>query len=206
MLICKTCGKICKSGAGLKSHINWKHNGLSEEERKKILKKQTGQFKKGNKPKFTPETRRKISETMKKRIAESKEWQKSLKKRGEKSQFKKGYDKRRFAKRNWTPEALKKISDATKQLSNRRRGKEHHAWKGGITPEHNKIRNSVEYRNWRDLVYKRDHWTCQNCGIHCNPRDIVAHHIKSFADYIELRFDINNGITYCRKCHNLYPN
>jgi hypothetical protein len=71
-------------------------------------------------------------------------------------------------------------------------------WKGGVTPERERIRHSIEYRLWRESVFARDHWNCQNCGYH---GDMHAHHIKSFADYPELRFAIDNGITLCIPCH-----
>jgi hypothetical protein len=83
---------------------------------------------------------------------------------------------------------------------NRPDGQYHWNWKGGITPENHAIRNSFQYCVWRSDVFKRDNFTCIKCGqvggiLH-------AHHIKHFAEFIDLRFDINNGMTLCKKCHN----
>lgn len=77
-------------------------------------------------------------------------------------------------------------------------------WKGGITPEHLKVRWSVEMKNFRDEIFKRDNYTCKFCGRHRKVGDRVvlnAHHIKSFAVHKELRFDKDNVITLCRECH-----
>jgi len=82
------------------------------------------------------------------------------------------------------------------------RGKEHHNWKGGITPLNQKIRNqSIEYKKWRDVVYKKNYWTCFLCGKKCKKKDIIAHHLLSFSDYSQYRFEQNNGIVLCRSCH-----
>lgn len=71
----------------------------------------------------------------------------------------------------------------------------------GITPINEKIRKSLKYEVWRKLVFKRDKYTCQECGFIGGY--LNAHHIKSFSKYPELRLDINNGTTLCTKCHKL---
>ncbi len=71
--------------------------------------------------------------------------------------------------------------------------KENKEWKN------NEIRSSYQYKQWRRDVYIRDEYTCQKCGHRFIK--IVAHHIKGFADYPDLRFDLDNGRTLCRNCH-----
>lgn len=80
-------------------------------------------------------------------------------------------------------------------------GENSHSWKGGITPEVMLIRCSAEYREWRNQVFERDNYTCQCCGDNTG-HNLQAHHIENFADNVELRFDINNGITFCNRCHD----
>lgn len=55
-----------------------------------------------------------------------------------------------------------------------------------------------KYRSWRANVLKRDNYTCTKCDKTSN---LEVHHIKRFADYKELRYDMNNGITLCEGCH-----
>lgn len=65
-------------------------------------------------------------------------------------------------------------------------------------PGADKKRNSYKYRQWRDAVYTRDSYTCQQCGA---IGAIQAHHIKPWKDHPELRYDVANGVTLCQTCH-----
>lgn len=78
-------------------------------------------------------------------------------------------------------------------------GEKSHLWKGGITPLNRAIRTSLEYREWRAAVFKRDNHTCQECGV--NGVTLNADHIKPFAYFPELRFELSNGRTLCVDCH-----
>ena len=99
-------------------------------------------------------------------------------------------------------EQRKKISEAHKK---RVRNGTHHLWKGGVSKINDRIRQSVEYKLWRESVFKRDDYRCIWCGIRSAKGlgriTIEADHIKPFSLYPELRFAIDNGRTLCAPCH-----
>lgn len=66
------------------------------------------------------------------------------------------------------------------------------------------IRNSKEYREWRNAVLERDDGKCVLCGRRKKPSKGIrmeVDHIKPFLLFPELAFDINNGRTLCSTCH-----
>ena len=79
----------------------------------------------------------------------------------------------------------------------RQQGKNHWNWKGGISP---RVLTTIEYKQWRTTVFERDGYKCVICGYD-KGRILQADHIKSWHDYPELRFDVNNGRTLCKFCH-----
>lgn len=75
----------------------------------------------------------------------------------------------------------------------------HPRWLGGKSRENQIGRGSQEYYNWRLSVWKRDFFTCKKCDK--KGKDLNAHHINNWADFTELRFSIDNGVTLCKTCH-----
>lgn len=57
-----------------------------------------------------------------------------------------------------------------------------------------------DHREWREEIFKRDDYTCQMCGT--RGTYLEADHIKPWAYYPSLRFDLSNGRTLCKKCHD----
>jgi len=116
--------------------------------------------------------------------------------------FQKGHPTHVGVERGWfkkgvIPETCFKLNDP------RITGKANSNWKGGVTPENQKIRNSIEYRLWRESVFARDGFTCVDCGKRGGV--LNADHIKPFALFPELRFAIDNGQTLCVPCHKKTP-
>ena len=66
------------------------------------------------------------------------------------------------------------------------------------------LRRSPKFKEWRLAVFEKDNYTCQKCGANKqNNKWIILHphHIKSFANFPELRFVVGNGQTLCEACH-----
>jgi len=60
-------------------------------------------------------------------------------------------------------------------------------------------RISYKYRKWRESVLERDNYECKKCGY--SGKTMNVHHIKHFAEYEEYRYDMDNAITLCERCH-----
>ena len=63
------------------------------------------------------------------------------------------------------------------------------------------ITDSAEYKEWRKKVYIRDNFKCKMPGCISNSKQIAAHHIYPKKQFPEKQFDVSNGITLCKKCH-----
>jgi len=86
-------------------------------------------------------------------------------------------------------------------LDNRKilKGSDHPNWKGGISNKREGHMQTKVYKTWRRTIYERDNYTCQKCkqiGY-----KLRAHHIESYAEHGNKRCDVDNGITFCHKCH-----
>lgn len=102
-------------------------------------------------------------------------------------------------------------------------GENNSQWRGGISPVRKRLYFSLQYQEWRQLVFERDDHTCVFCG-HRNAtgkrNEINADHIIPMSLILEkLKFeqgssdlynkaikyqelwDINNGRTLCIDCH-----
>jgi hypothetical protein len=71
-------------------------------------------------------------------------------------------------------------------------------WRGPREKRRGIGRTSVRAYEWAFKVKERDKGTCQKCGSSNDPN---AHHIKPWKEDKSLRFEISNGITYCKSCH-----
>jgi len=66
-----------------------------------------------------------------------------------------------------------------------------------ITPKSSKTQRGFNQVAWSSMVKLRDK-QCTECS---SVYDLHAHHIKSFKDNLDLRYDVNNGVTLCGQCH-----
>lgn len=84
----------------------------------------------------------------------------------------------------------------------------HHSGEDSFHWNHNKPleeriteRKYEAYYEWRKKVYERDAYKCVKCGDD-KGGNLHAHHIYNYAEHLELRTVLSNGITFCESCHS----
>ena len=121
--------------------------------------------------------------------------------------------------RKHTAESTKLKSINSARYWTGKKGKDHPHWKDSKkNPLHLSIRQCFEYRQWRWDVYTRDNFTCVLCGRKKEvsgtleadhfPKQFIEilaeYQIKTFDEAVlcEELWNINNGRTLCKQCHN----
>ena len=60
---------------------------------------------------------------------------------------------------------------------------------------------STAARRWSQAIYDRDGRVCQNCLVKSDEHRVASHHIIPWEVDESLRFDPNNGLILCGRCH-----
>ena len=191
--VCGYCGKPYYS-----RNIRYCSRKCLKEHRKIIY---SGENAPGYGKPCSEETKRKISETIKKQYTKGrKHWT-----QGKRFKLCK-VCRKRFQIRPFEVETRICCSKecAAKRRSRMFGGENSHFWKGGLTEESKRLRNSAKFKNWRIKVFERDDYTCRGCVKRGGY--LEAHHIKSFSKYSGIRFDVDNGVTLCKECHKKTDN
>lgn len=101
-------------------------------------------------------------------------------------------------KSSYNPGEETKKEEVRKKISATLQGKTTDEWSGFSDSERKRIRKSEPYKLWRQEVFKKAGFKCEDCG---KGGYLEAHHIKLFSEYPKGRLDINNGKALCKKCH-----
>lgn len=173
------------------------------------MRKENGQFIKGFNGlkgfRHSEESKNKIRETLKRKFKEG-----TFKPGTKGVLFKKGHPS------YWTESSKEKV----REILRKERGEKNRNWRGGISGFTNLIRKSYKSVEWRKKIFKRDRYTCVLCGVknglgrtiyfeadhYPKPFSIIMqeNRISSVDEGLscEELWDINNGRTLCRPCHD----
>jgi len=81
-------------------------------------------------------------------------------------------------------------------------GSKNGSWNGGTTPERQRLYKQGHWQELVQSIYARDGFHCRRCGVPKTERKgLHAHHIRAWAKHPELRFDPENLVTLCHRCH-----
>lgn len=98
--------------------------------------------------------------------------------------------------KNMSPD-IKKVSKIKNSCT--QRGLDLESFDNFSTEMNERQRKLFKNSGLREECFKKYNYTCNNCGL----RGVIlnAHHIKSWKDYPDERFNLDNLICLCEDCH-----
>lgn len=75
-------------------------------------------------------------------------------------------------------------------------------FKGFLQPQNKRQRDTFYSQKIHTLCFERDNWTCRSCNKRGGK--LNAHHANSWKHFPEQRLLLDNVVTLCRTCHELF--
>ena len=176
---------------------------MSEEQKLKLSKAHKGR-------KFSDEHRKKLSESHKGNIPTNLE-QLRLYRKGRpltEEHKRKLSESQKGKSKTWTQDSYRRfrakkqgVPTWNKGMIGYMAGDKNPNWiadRSKLKPQVNRM--EADYQTWRRRVKQRDGKKCRLANHECCGQ-LEVHHILSFRDYPELRYELSNGITLCHFHH-----
>lgn len=95
----------------------------------------------------------------------------------------------------------KSSSERMSKYLSTHKGKNHPRYNKNLSKKDRLKRwNMWKYKVWSKNILSRDNYTCRICGLYgC---ELNAHHLDGYHWCKKRRFDLDNGITLCKSCHD----
>ena len=110
----------------------------------------------------------------------------------------------RVARTNYAREQMKERWQ-NEEYREAHSGKNSHFYNQDLTDEDRKLleerrQGNSEFNRWSYEVKERANFTCDCCGDN-RGGNLVSHHLNDWHTYKEQRYDLDNGVCLCDKCH-----
>lgn len=97
--------------------------------------------------------------------------------------------------------ATMQTDEYRKKMSENRMGEKNPAYKPELDRDANRHRCIAGNVKWKRDIHEKYNYMCDKCG---STEKLNTHHLYNWSEYPEKRFDLDNGVLLCEKCHILF--
>ena len=83
-------------------------------------------------------------------------------------------------------------------IESRPKGSDHPSWNPELTKADRYGFRGNRYNRWSRRIRRLAGHVCKTCG---SLENIVAHHPYNWKDFPDKRYNVENGVALCRRCH-----